>query len=197
MKTVNKSSRKRKNRRIKYNEKNYIKKNYVVDGKAVIPILLEKVDDLFMKHDYKKFEVSDDVCKYIEEIAYMVPMDMDVVLEFHSPKVDEDTKSKMVKAVKNNFAMEIDDTDYDIKRINNRSLIYGLIGLVVLVFNLITEKWIGPVLSNFICVVWWVAIWEMVELQTIDKADLKWKRLNYQQLYDSTITFVFDEEETK
>lgn len=197
MKTVKKSSRKRKNRRIKYNEENYIKKNYVVDGKAVIPILLEKVDDLFMKHDYKKFEVSDDVCKYIEEIAYMVPMDMDIVLEFHSPKVDEDTKTKMVKAVKNNFAMEIDDTDYDIKRINNRSLIYGLIGLVILVFNLITEKWIGPVLSNFICVVWWVAIWEMVELQTIDKADLKWKRLNYQQLYDSKITFVFDEEETK
>lgn len=197
MKTVKKSSRKRKNRRIKYNEENYIKKNYVVDGKAVIPILLEKVDDLFMRHDYKKFEVSDDVCKYIEEIAYMVPMDMDIVLEFHSPKVDEDTKSKMVKAVKNNFAMEIDDADYDIKRINNRSLIYGLIGLVILVFNLITEKLIGPVLSNFICVVWWVAIWEMVELQTIDKADLKWKRLNYQQLYDSKITFVFDEVETK
>ena len=188
---------KRKNRKIKYNEENYINLNYMVNGKAVIPVELETVDDLFMKHDYKKFEVSDDVCKYIEEIAYMVPMDMDIVLEFHSPKVDEDTKTKMVNAVKNNFAMEIDDTDYDIKRINNRSLIYGLIGLVVLVFNLITEKWIGPVLSNFICVVWWVAIWEMVELQTIDKADLKWKRLNYQQLYDSKITFVFDEEETK
>ena len=191
MKTI-----KRKNRKIKYNEENYINLNYMVNGKAVIPVELESVDDLFMKHDYKKFEVSDDVCKYIEEIAYMVPMDMDIVLEFHSPKVDEDTKTKMVKAVKNNFAMEIDDTDYDIKRINNRSLIYGLIGLVILVFNLITEKWIGPVLSNFICVVWWVAIWEMVELQTIDKADLKWKRLNYQQLYDAQITFEFDQKDT-
>ena len=195
MKTVKKSTRKRKNRRIKYNEANYIKKNYVVNGKAVIPILLEKVDDLFMKHDYKKFEVSDDVCKYIEEIAYMVPMDMDIVLEFHCPSVDEDTKTKMIKAVKNNFAMEIDDADYDIKRINNRSLIYGLIGLVILMLNLITEKWIGPVLSNFICVVWWVAIWEMVELQTIEKSDLKWRRLNFQQLYDANITFVFDEEQ--
>ena len=195
MKTVKKSTRKRKNRRIKYNEANYIKKNYVVNGKAVIPILLEKVDDLFMKHDYKKFEVSDDVCKYIEEIAYMVRMDMDIVLEFHCPSVDEDTKTKMIKAVKNNFAMEIDDADYDIKRINNRSLIYGLIGLVILMLNLITEKWIGPVLSNFICVVWWVAIWEMVELQTIEKSDLKWRRLNFQQLYDANITFVFDEEQ--
>ena len=183
---------KRKNRRIKYNEESYINKNYVVDGKAVIPVELENNNDLFMKHDYKKFELSDDVCKYIEEIAYMIPMDMDIVIELHCPKVDDDTKTKMVKAIRNNYGMDIDDLDYDINKVNRKSVIYGLIGLFILVINLITEKYIGAVLSNFICVVWWVAIWEMVELQTIEKADLKWKRLNYQQLYDAEITFVFD-----
>ena len=184
--------RKRKNRRIKYNEENYINVNYVVDGKAVIPVELDNKDDLFMKHDYKRYELSDDVCKYIEEIAYMIPMDMDIVIELHCPKVDEDTKTKMVKAIRNNYGMDIDDADYDIARVNRRSLIYGLIGIIILIINLITEKYIGAVLSNFICVVWWVAIWEMVELQTIEKHDLKWKRLNYQQLYDAEITFVFD-----
>ena len=183
---------KRKNRRIKYNEESYINKNYVVDGKAVIPVELENTNDLFMKHDYKKFELSDDVCKYIEEIAYMIPMDMDIVIELHCPKVDDDTKTKMVKAIRNNYGMDIDDLDYDINKVNRKSIIYGLIGLLILVINLITEKYIGAVLSNFICVVWWVAIWEMVELQTIEKTDLKWKRLNYQQLYDAEITFVFD-----
>lgn len=183
---------KRKNRRIKYNEENYIKKNYMVDEKAVIPVELENVDDLFMKHDYKKFELSDDVCKYIEEIAYMIPMSTDIVIEIHSPSVDDETKEKMIKAIKNNYGMEIDDADYDIKKVNNRSLIYGAIGIIILIINLLTEKYIGPVLSNFICVVWWVAIWEMVELQTIEKSDLKWKRLNYQQLYDAEITFKFD-----
>ena len=184
--------RKRKNRRIKYNEENYINVNYVVDGKAVIPVELDDTNDLFMKHDYKRYELSDDVCKYIEEIAYMIPMDMDIVIELHCSKVDEETKTKMVKAIRNNYGMDIDDLDYDINKVNRKSLIYGLIGLFILVVNLITEKYIGAVLSNFICVVWWVAIWEMVELQTIEKADLKWKRLNYQQLYDAEITFVFD-----
>ena len=184
--------RKRRNRRIKYNEESYINKNYVVDGKAIIPVELEKTDDLFMRHDFKKYELSDDVCKYIEEIAYMIPMDMDIVIELHCPKVDENTKEKMVKAIRNNYGMDIDDLDYDINKVNRKSIIYGLIGLVILVINLITEKYIGAVLSNFICVVWWVAIWEMVELQTIEKADLRWKRLNYQQLYDAEITFVFD-----
>lgn len=184
--------RKRKNRRIKYNEENYINVNYVVDGKAVIPVELDNTNELFMKHDYKKYELSDDVCKYIEEIAYMIPMDMDIVIELHCPKVDEDTKKKMVKAIRNNYGMDIDDADYDINRVNRRSLIYGLIGIIILIINLITEKYIGAVLSNFICVVWWVAIWEMVELQTIEKVDLRWRRLNYQQLYDAEITFVFD-----
>ena len=187
---------KRKNRRIKYNEKSYINKNYIVNGKAVIPVLLENVDDLFMKHDYKKFELSDDVCKYIEEIAYMIPMNTDIVIEFHCPEVDEDTKKSMIKAVKNNFGMDIDDADYDIAKTNRISLVYGLVGLILLIINLLTEKYIGPVLSNFICVVWWVAIWEMVELQFMEKANLKWKRLNYQQLYDAQITFKFDEKDT-
>ena len=152
---------KRKNRKIKYNEENYINKNYVINGKAVIPVELENINDLFMKHDYKKFELSDDVCKYIEEIAYMIPMSMDIVIEIHCPTVNEDEKTKMIKAIKNNYGMDIDDADYDISKINRKSLIYGLIGTIILAINLLTEKYIGAVLSNFICVVWWVAIWEM------------------------------------
>lgn len=190
MKTI-----KRKNRKIKYNEENYINLNYMVNGKAVIPVELESVDDLFMKHDYKQFELSDEVCKYIEEIAYMVPMSTDIVIELHCPKVDDVFKEKMIRAIRNNYGMEIDDIDYDLNKVNTRSWIYGIVGIAILAFNLLTEKIIGEVLSNFICVVWWVAIWEMVELQTIENPDLKWKRLNHQQLYDAEITFVFDEDE--
>lgn len=193
MKSMNKL--KRKNRRIKYNEENYINLNYMVDGKAVIPVQLDCIDDLFMKHDYKKYELSDDVCKYIEEIAYMIPMSTDIVIELHCPKVDDVLKAKMVRAIRNNFGMEIDDADYDISKTNSKSIVFGIVGLLLLIANILTEKYINAVISNFVCVVWWVAIWEMVELQVMDKSDLKWKRLNYQQLYDADITFVFDEDE--
>ena len=185
----------RKNRKIKYDEENYINLNYMVNGKAVIPVELESVDDLFMKHDYKQFELSDDVCKYIEEIAYMIPMSTDIVIELHCPKVDDVFKQKMIRAIRNNYGMEIDDIDYDLNKVNTRSWLYGIVGVAILAFNLLTEKIIGEVLSNFICVVWWVAIWELVELQTIEKPDLRWKRLNHQQLYDAEITFVFDKDE--
>ena len=43
--------RKKINHKIKYSEKDYVKKNYMKDGKAVIPIKIKKLDDLYMKHD--------------------------------------------------------------------------------------------------------------------------------------------------
>jgi hypothetical protein len=145
-----------------------------------------------MKHDYKKLVLSDDIFNYIEEIASIIPFKYDIVLEFHCKELSEEEQARVKKIIKNNYGMEIDDIDYDISRVNSKSIIFCLIGLVILIINLITEKYIGPVLSNFICVVWWVAIWETIELQTIEKADLKWKRLNHQQLYDAEVSFIFD-----
>ena len=62
--------------------------------------------------------------------------------------------------------------------------------------NILTEE-VSSIFSNFISVVWWVAIWDMVEILVIANREIKWKRLNNQQLYDSTVEFVFDEKENK
>ena len=64
----------RKNRKIKFSENKYVEKYYFQEGKAVIPVKLDKVSDLYMKHDYKQLELADSVCNYIEEIAYMIPI---------------------------------------------------------------------------------------------------------------------------
>ena len=189
-----KRSKKRRNRKIKFSEKEYIEKLYIKDGKAIIPVELEKPDDLYMEHDYLKRELSDSVCKYIEEIAYMIPINTDIEIEIHCPKISQAMREKMENSIKNNYGIEIDDVDYDIMLQNRRAFIMFLIGIVILAINILVDKYIDPVLSNFICVVWWVAIWDMLEIITIDKTDNKWLRLNYQQLYESKISFVFDED---
>ena len=51
----------------------------------------------------------------------------------------------------------------------------------------------GRIFFDFICVAWWVAIWDMIEILVLGNQDIKWKRLNNQQLYDSTVRFVFDD----
>jgi len=183
---------KRKNRRIKFSELNYVDKYYMQRGKAVIPVKLDKISDLYMKHDYKQMELSDSVCNYIEEIAYMIPINTDIILEIHCPEIDEELQNKIKKNIKNNYGMEIDDNEYDLSINNRRALIFAVVGIVLLILNILIEN-IGRVLSDFIGVVWWVAIWNMIEILILDNQEIKWKRLNNQQLYDSTIRFVFDD----
>ena len=187
---------KRKNRKIKFSESNYVEKNYMKKGKAVIPVKLENISDLYMQHDYKQMELSDSVCAYIEEIAYMIPINTDIILEIHCPEIDEEQQTKAKKCIKNNYGMEIDDNEYDLSVNNRRAWWFTIVGLVLLIINILTED-LGRVFSDFLSVVWWVAIWDMVEILVLDNQDIKFKRLNNQQLYDSTIKFVFDEESEK
>ena len=51
----------------------------------------------------------------------------------------------------------------------------------------------GRIFADFLSVVWWVAIWDMIEILAIENQEIKWKRLNNQQLYDSEIRFVFED----
>ena len=183
---------KRKNRKIKFSELNYVEKNYMQRGKAVIPVKLDKISDLYMKHDYKQMELSDSVCDYIEEIAYMVPINTDIILEIHCPEINEELQNKIKKNIKNNYGMEIDDNEYDLTINNRRAWLFALIGIVFFIINLLVEN-MGRIFADFVCVVWWVAIWDLVEILLLDNREIKWKRLNYQQLYDSTIRFVFDD----
>ena len=187
---------KRKNRKIKFSESNYVEKNYMKKGKAVIPVKLEKISDLYMKHDYKEMELSDSVCNYIEEIAYMIPINTDIVLEIHCPEIDEEQQTKAKKCIKNNYGMEIDDNEYDLAMNNKRAWWFTIVGVILLIVNILIED-LGRVFSDFLSVVWWVAIWDMVEILVLDNQDIKFKRLNNQQLYDSTIKFVFDEEDNE
>lgn len=182
----------RKNRKIKFSELNYVEKNYMKRGKAIIPIKLEKISDLYMKHDYKQMELSDSVCNYIEEIAYMVPINTDIVLEIHCPEIDEELQNKIKKNIKNNYGMEIDDNEYDLTINNRRALVFAIVGILLLIVNILIENF-GRIFSDFLCVVWWVAIWDMIEILVLDNQEVKWKRLNNQQLYDSTVRFVFDD----
>lgn len=189
---------KRKNRKIKFSEDRYVEKFYMSGNKAVIPVELEKATDLYMKHDYLKMELSDSVCKYIEEIAYMIPINTEIELEIHCPRVDVYTQQKMARSIKNNYGIEIDDVDYELAEESRKALFLLIFGLILIIFNVLTEDLLGMVFSNFISVVWWVVIWEVSEIYLFNRGNLKSKRLNYQQLYDAKTKFIFnDEEEAK
>ena len=181
------------NRKIKFREMDYVEKNYIrEDGKAVIPIHLDSLDDLYMQHDHKKLVLSDSICDYVEEIASIIPFKYDIVLEFHCSEISEEEQERIRKVIKNNCGMEIDDIDYQNRMARYVSIILFLLGTLIFVLAYTIKIPFGDILNEFLAVVAWVILWRMIEELLFTNNERKIMRLNKLQLYDSKVEFVFD-----
>ena len=183
-----------KNRKIKFREADYIEKHYIKDGKAVIPIHLNNINELYMKDDHKKLALSDDVCDYIEEIAYIIPLKYPIVLEIYCPEISEEQQLRVKKVIKNNYGMEIDDRDYDIHVANRKCISLFFMGLVFLLLSFALHDKVTQFVVEFFSIAGWVALWEMFEVLMLNNAAKRTERLYKLQLYDSEIRFAFPKE---
>lgn len=186
-----------KNRKIKFREADYIEKHYLKDGKAVIPIHLNSINELYMKHDQKKLALSDEVCNYIEEIAYIIPLKYPIILEIHCPEITEEQQLRIKKVIKNNYGLEIDDRDYDIHVSNKKSFSLFFIGLLFIILSFAFGTQIPSFIAELINIVGWVALWEMCENLMLNNVEKRTERIYKLQLYDSEVKFVFDDKENK
>ena len=182
----------RNKKNIGHVEKSYIEKNYMKGEKAIIPIQLEKPEDLYMKYDYKKIRLSESVCSYIEKIVNMIDSDIDIILEIHCPVIEEKMQKEMIKTIKNNYRLEIEEIHRNRQGEDHKSKILLVSGIILLIINLLIDRFLkSSIISNLVCVVWWVAIWDMIELQTLDKSESNNQEQLYQQLHSAEIMFVF------
>ena len=185
--------RKRINHNIRYREKDYVEKNYIrEDGKAVIPIYLNDVNSLYMKHDYKKLVLSDEMCDYIEEVASIIPFKYEIVLEFHSNEITEEEQNRIRKIIKNNYGMEIDDIDYQRRMSGYVSFGLFILGMIILILAYALENSVIEFIREFLLIIGWVVLWDLVEDIIFTDNKRKLERLNKLQLYDSKVEFVFD-----
>lgn len=181
-----------RNRKIRFREADYIEKHYIRDGKAIIPIRLDKIKDLYMKHDFKDLDLSDELSNYIEEIAYIIPLEYPIVLEIHCPEISEEEQQRIRKVIKNNYGMDIDDRDYDVRVTNRKCIFLFILGTILLLTAIAIEGKLSAFVEEFFYIAGWVALWEMCESFLLGNAEKRTERLNKLQLYDSEVTFVFD-----
>ena len=183
-----------KNRKIKFREADYIEKHYIKDGKAIIPIHLNNINELYMKHDHKKLALSDAVCDYIEEIAYIIPLKYPIVLEIYCPEISEEQQLRIKKIIKNNYGMEIDDRDYDIHVANRKCVSLFFMGLIFMLLSFALHGKVTQFVVEFFSIAGWVALWEMFESLMLNNSAKRTERLYKLQLYDSEIRFAFPKE---
>lgn len=181
------------NRKIKFREKDYVEKNYIrEDGKAVIPIYLNSLESLYMKHDYKKLVISDEMYDYIEDVASIIPFKYDIVLQFHCPKIETEEQERVKKIIKNNYGMEIDDIDYENRWSKYISFGLFIIGIFILICAYYIENTVFEFVREFLLIIGWVVLWDLVEDLIFTSNKRKIERLNKLQLYDSKVEFIFE-----
>ncbi len=186
------------NRKIKFREKDYVENNYIrEDGKAVIPLELNSINDLYMKHDYEKLVISDDISNYIKEVASIIPFKYDIILEFHCPKIDLAQQERIKRIIKNNYGMEIDDLDYENRLESYTSTALFIIGTLLLILYFILPETTLSILKEMILLISWVILWDIVENAIFTSNRRRIERLNILQIYDSKIEFVFDKNELR
>lgn len=184
------------NRKIKFREKDYVENNYIrEDGKAVIPIELNSINDLYMNHDYEKLVISDDISNYIKEVASIIPFKYDIILEFHCPEIDLAQQERIKRIIKNNYGMEIDDLDYENRFERYTSTALFVIGTLLLILYFILPDNTLSILKEMILLISWVILWDIVEDAIFTSNKRRIERLNILQIYDSKIEFVFDKDD--
>jgi hypothetical protein len=122
----------------------------------------------------------------------MIPVNVDIILEIHCPEISKELQNKIKRNIKNNYGMEIDDNDTDLRQNNQRSIMMAIIGILLLILNIFTSN-LGKVWSELLTIMWWVPLWNMIEIQFMENRETRSQRLNNQQLYDSKVEFVFDD----
>ena len=181
-----------KNRKIRFRETDYIEKNYIRGNKAIIPIRLNSIKELYMKHDFKNLALSDELCAYIEEIAYIIPFQYSIELEIHCPQISLEEQNRIRKVIKNNYGMEIDDRDYDVRVAYKQCSFLFILGFILLFVAFALDGKIPNFIGEFLYIAGWVALWEMIESLILYNPQKRTERLNKLQLYDSEVTFVFE-----
>lgn len=183
----------RQNKRIKYNAKNYLKKVINKNGEAVLPIKLNSKEEMFNKHDPRGLTLSEDIVNYIEEIAYDVPYDYDIVFEISCPGLSRIDKEKMTDVIKLYYGLEIAGIDEDLKITKRKSTTMWIIAFISIFLMFASWRWMESSFMELLLIVVWFTVWEAIDEMIYTQSDLNYDRMDAEQIYSCKVTFSDDE----
>lgn len=180
----------RKFRKSKFNYKKFLKEFYLEDNNAYISVKVKNYNDIISKYSINNYEWLDkDFAEYIEENAYYIPVEYDIVLEICGPKFTKEEQEKIVKTIKMFFGLKLGDKELDLKINKRKSNILLICGILSLLFLLYLNKYIVNIYIEPALVSFWFFMWEYIEVFFLERTELKIKKTEAGQLSNLSITF--------
>lgn len=174
-----------------FDSKTYLEKNYIEGEKAIIPIFLTQASQLYYVYDATQQQLNPDVIAYIESIAYYIPYQYSIVLQFHGISFTEAEKVQIVSLFHDYFGMKAHEKKVDLAYNQKQAEILLIVGLAILSFSYLLSNlaW-SNFLREFASIIGTFSIWEFIDRMFLQHQNLKVANLNAGQLGVSTIEFV-------
>ncbi len=182
----------------KFNAVEYLVNKYVEGEYATIPIKLENKNDFFNKHDPTQTTLAPEVSDYIDKCSYNIPIRFKIKLKIICNEIDEETKVKMSKAVRNHYGLIVFDKNIDLRTNTYKTLWLLICGIVFLAFvymidvnkNVISLITSGEtILKEVLLVTGWFFVWEAVENFVSARRTLRIDKINNRQMLNSELIF--------
>lgn len=178
-----------------YDSKLYINRHYIKDEKAVIPIHIHDIGELYVSYDLQRQIFNPDMISYIEDIAYYIPYDYSIVLEFSGISFTEEEKAQLMENVTDQFGMKTHDMDVELNYNTKKAMKLFLIGSIVLAISFIIQTMnYTAYISEILSIIGTFSIWEFVNTIWFERKEKIIDKMNAGQLSACTVAFKDDDE---
>ena len=177
-----------------FDSKLYMNQHYIKDEKAIIPIYIKNIDDIYISYDEQKQVLCPELISYIEDIAYYVPYDISIVLEFSGYSFKEEEKVRLMENITNQFGMKTHDMEVELNYNAKKAIKLFVVGSIVLAisFMIRTLRYTNYV-SEILSIIGTFSIWEFVNTIWFERKEKRVNKLNAGQLSVCTVTFQEEE----
>lgn len=178
-----------------YDSKLYINRHYIKDEKAVIPIHINDIGELYISYDPQRQIFNPDMISYIEDIAYYIPYDYSIVIEFSGISFTEEEKAQLMENVTDQFGMKTHDMDVELNYNTKKAMKLFLIGSIVLAISFIIQTMnYTAYISEILSIIGTFSIWEFVNTIWFERKEKIINKMNAGQLSACTVAFKDDDE---
>lgn len=174
-----------------FDAKSYLLHHYVKEEKAVIPIHVASIDDLFCSYSKNKVELKPELVSYIEDVTYYIPYEYSIELELGGAVFTDDEKAMITASIKDYFGMLAYDKKVELKYNTKKAITLFTTGIIVLCISfLMTGDYGIQFLKEVLSIIGTFAIWKFVDTVWFDRSSKRIDVLNAGQVATATIDFV-------
>ncbi len=151
----------------------YVKDFYVDNGLAYISCNVTGISDIIDPYSVNGYEwLNESFARFVESNAEYVPTEYPIVLEICGHRFTPKQKAVIEETVSDYYALKLGDAQLTLERNMTKSIFLGVILVLALIAMTALSKIVSTTISETIIVLFWFALWELLDNAVFDRLEL-------------------------